>query len=94
MAELNKERVPAEATHTVALTARAHAEIVGVTEVKSFDEQSVALDTACGQLVLEGESLHVGTLDMARGVLVVDGKITAFYYVDTPSVRKKGLFRA
>ena len=93
MVDVNKARVPEPAAHAVSLTARAHAEITGVSEVKSFDEQGVMLDTACGRLVIEGEGLHVGTLDMARGVLMVDGKITAFYYVDTGSARKKSLFR-
>ena len=94
MVEGNKARAPETAAHTVLLAARAHAEIGGVSEVKSFDEQGVMLDTACGRLVIEGEGLHVGTLDMARGMLMIDGKITAFYYVDTNGARKKGLFRS
>lgn len=93
MADLSKDKAPNEAAHTVSLVARSHAEIGGVIEVKSFDEQSVVLDTVCGQLVLEGEGLHVGALDMARGVLVIDGRQTALYYMDAPTARKKGFFR-
>lgn len=93
MAELSKDKAPSESAHTVSLSARSHAEIGGVTEVKSFDEQSVVLDTVCGQLVLEGEGLHVGTLDMARGVLVIDGRQTALYYIEASTGRKKGFFR-
>ena len=93
MADMNKDKVQGEAAHTVSLSARMRAEIGGVSEVKSFDEQGVVLDTACGQLTLEGEGLHVGTLDMTRGVLTVDGRIGALYYTDGPTARKKGFFR-
>ena len=93
MADINRDKAQNESAHTVSLAARSHAEIAGVIEVKSFDEQSVVLDTVCGQLVLEGEGLHVGALDMTRGVLVIDGRQTAFYYMDAPTTRKKGFFR-
>lgn len=93
MTDFNQDKTHSEAAHTVSLAARAHVEIGGAVEVKSFDEQSVVLDTVCGQLLLEGEGLHVGTLDMARGMLVINGKITALYYTDAPAARKKGLFR-
>lgn len=76
--------------HTLSLAARTRAEIEGVREVESFDEQSVILMTDCGELTLEGEGLHVGTLDMTRGVVAVDGRISAVYYSDgTPA--KRGL---
>lgn len=78
--------------HTLALHSRAHAELSGVTEVNSFDETCVVLSTVCGELTVEGEELRVGTLDMARGLLVIDGKVSALYYTETRQTRRKGLF--
>ena len=74
--------------HTLSLTARTRAEIEGVREVESFDEQSVILMTDCGELTLEGEGLHVGTLDMVRGIVAVDGRISAVYYGDGAPTRR------
>ena len=76
--------------HTLHIDARTRAMIEGVCEVESFDEQSVVLLTDCGEMTLEGEGLHVSTLDMARGVVAVDGRIDAVLYADN-IVPKKGM---
>lgn len=76
--------------HALTLSVREHAVIEGVTEVESFDEQSVILVTDCGELTLEGEGLHVGTLDISRGVVEVQGRICAVLYSDAAPV-KRGL---
>ncbi len=81
-----------EQKHTLTLLARTHVELAGVTEVNSFDEECVVLSTVCGELTVEGAGLRVGTLDMTRGVLVIDGKVSALYYTDTVGTRKKGFF--
>ncbi len=76
--------------HTLHTEARRGAHIEGVREVVSFDEQNVVLQTECGELIVEGEGLHVSTLDMARGVVALDGNVSAFLYAeDAPP--KKGL---
>lgn len=78
--------------HSLSLLSREHAEISGVTEVNSFDEECVVLSTVCGELTVEGAELRVGTLDMTRGILVIDGKISGLYYTETNQIRKKGFF--
>lgn len=74
--------------HTLSAAARAHAEIAGVGEVESFDENTVILFTDCGRMTVEGEGLRVGTLDIARGVVVLDGRIDAIYYSEQESTRR------
>ena len=76
--------------HTVSALARERAEINGVSEVISFDEQSVILVTDCGELTLEGQGLHVGTLDIQRGLVEVTGQIDALIYSDKAAA-KRGL---
>ena len=78
--------------HSLSLLSREHAEISGVTEVNSFDEECVVLSKVCGELTVEGDGLRVGTLDMTRGILVIDGKISGFYYTETNQTGKKGFF--
>ena len=96
MADIKKEA--GAVGHSLSLLDRTHAEISGVVEVHSFDEEAVVLDTAGGELTLEGTGLRVGVLDLARGVVVVDGTVSALYYTNTGAARKKsrlaGLFRS
>ena len=83
-----------EKKHTLKMAARAHVEICGVLRVDSFDEQSVILLTDCGEMTLEGEELHIGTLDIERGVVSVDGQIGMISYADAVPSRRgfKGRF--
>ena len=74
--------------HTLVLDERTRAEIGGVSEVESFDDQSVVLVTVCGGLTIEGEGLRIGTLDIARGVVEVSGKIAAIFYNDQAPARR------
>ena len=78
--------------HHLQLYARAHADISGVRQVISFDENGVQLITECGELTLEGSDLKVGTLDTQRGVVSVDGRLTGIYYTDDAPRRRLGLF--
>ena len=78
--------------HHLQLNARAHADISGVRQVISFDENGVQLITECGELTLEGSDLKVGTLDIQRGVVSVDGRLTGIYYTDDAPRRRRGLF--
>lgn len=72
---------------------RAHVEIKGMTEVISFDENSVVLATTGGRMLIEGRELRVGELDVKDGNVVVDGHIDSIYYPDAePSERSHGWF--
>lgn len=74
--------------HTLVQTARTHVAITGVSRVNSFDEQSVLLVTDCGELCIEGEGLHVAVLDVERGVVELDGRISAVLYSDAVPQRR------
>jgi sporulation protein YabP len=87
MAEQGME---AEKKHTLTARARAYMQITGVVEVDSFDDRTVQLQTDCGELTLEGEELHIGTLDIGRGIVEVTGRINGCYYQDG-APQKRGL---
>ena len=55
--------------HTVSLRAREGLEVRGVTDVISFDEQAVVLQTVCGTMTVEGASLHIHVLSMEEGIV-------------------------
>lgn len=75
---------------TVLLKDRAHLELNGVLDVVSFDEGAVLLRTGQGEMTVEGDALHITTLDLEKGLLAVDGKISAVFYTGEGSERKKG----
>ena len=81
-----------EQVHAFSSRAREGIEIAGVKEVISFDEGGVALETVCGNMAIEGEGLHVTTLSLSEGKVVVDGRINGVYYYESKPAVKRGLF--
>ncbi len=76
--------------HGILIKAREHLEITAVTDVISFDEDSVCLETSMGEMLIEGEGLKVGTLDTAKGIVILDGRINGLYY-RTEQPKRRGL---
>ena len=79
-------------THSFSSKSRNGINIFGVTDVISFDESGVALETTCGNMALEGEGLHITVLNINDGNVVVEGRINGLYYYDTKVTSKKGFF--
>ena len=52
----------------------------GVTEVVSFDEESVVLKTGLGTLLVQGRQLQLKTLTLDGGQVAVEGNIGALTY--------------
>jgi len=70
---------------------RARATLTGVTDVESFDENAVILHTHGGRLVLTGSGLHVSSLQLEDGKLLLEGAIDSASYEG--ATRKGGFFR-
>ena len=77
--------------HGITLDGRNKLKITGVTEVESFDEFEVVLNTTCGELTVEGRELHVERLTVDSGEIVITGNINAIKYEDAPAP-KSGIF--
>ncbi|MBQ8397110.1 MAG: sporulation protein YabP [Clostridia bacterium] len=77
--------------HAITLRDRAQLQISGVCEVISFDDASVVLRTTRGAMTVEGENLHVSTLDIDRGEVILDGTVNGIYYTGDGS-EKSGFF--
>ena len=73
------------------LTNREHLELDGIEDVLSFDETSVYLVTKNGNLLVEGTDLHITTLNVESGDLVIEGYVRSMAYNDKES-GKKGSF--
>ena len=71
--------------HTLQLKERRNLTMSGVTEVVSFDDTSVVLQTALGTLIVQGQELQLKTLSQEGGQVAVDGTVSALIYEEPRS---------
>ena len=76
--------------HSLSLDERHRLAVTGVSEVLSFDENEVVMDTTLGLLTVEGEGLHVEKLSLDVGELTLEGSVQCLCYSHDRS--KKGSF--
>ena len=67
-------------THSLQLQQRQKLAVTGVTEVVSFDEEAVVLNTHLGPLVVQGSGLQLKTLSVEGGQVAVEGQVCALVY--------------
>ena len=86
------ENITAAEKNDILIRSRKHIDITGVRDVVSFDDRAVVMVTSGGDMTVEGEDLKIGTLDTEKGVVSVDGKISAVIYYDEAPTEKRRLF--
>ena len=80
-----QEKLP----HKLTLNERSALTVTGATEVVSFDEGAVVLQTSMGTLVVQGQGLQLKTLSTDGGQVAVEGTVSSLTYEQT---RQKGGF--
>ena len=86
-----QKNAPAEKPFSLVIDRRARATLTGVTDVECFDENTVILHTHGGRLTLTGSGLHVSSLLLEDGKLLLEGAIDSAAY-DGPAGKRKGGF--
>ncbi|MBQ2972854.1 MAG: sporulation protein YabP [Clostridia bacterium] len=77
--------------HNLVLEDRRMLTVSGVSDVDSFDEETVVVFTDLGELTIRGANLHINRLSVEVGELTVEGNIAALIYSDdTP--KNSGFF--
>lgn len=66
--------------HSLTLHERKKLTLTGITEVVSFDENSVVMHTPLGTLVVQGSGLQLKTLTPEGGAVTVTGEVTDLSY--------------
>lgn len=66
--------------HRLSLNERKELSVTGVTEVVSFDEETVVLRTALGTLIIQGSGLHLNNLSLNGGQVEVSGTVSTLVY--------------
>ena len=66
--------------HKLTLNQRNNLTMTGVTEVVSFDENAVVVQTDLGRLLIQGQELKLKTLSPEVGLVEVNGNVCALIY--------------
>ncbi len=76
--------------HTFYLQNRSAVTLTGVSEVVSFDENQVVMDTDMGLLTLKGKDLKVSRLSVEKGEADLEGQVDSLVYSSNEAYRKTG----
>lgn len=79
--------------HKLQLSERKVLTMTGVTEVVSFDENAVVLQTSLGLLIVQGQQLSLKNLSLDGGQVAVEGSISALAYEEPRRSGWRRLFR-
>lgn len=86
---MQQEKQRIKIPHSVIMENRSSVSLTGVTEMGSFDEQSVVIYTDYGEIHLRGNKLHISKLSLDTNEVNIDGEIEALIYTQN---KKSGNF--
>lgn len=77
-------------SHTITLDNREKLQASGITDILSFDEETIVAQTNDGILIIRGSNLHITSLNLEKGSLIADGSVTGLNY-DNETAQSGGL---
>ena len=86
------KKLSRQTTQNLILENREKLSVSGVLKVRSFDDETVEIETELGVLVICGEELHINKLSIDNSELSVEGYISSCEYNDSEGSRSKGGF--
>lgn len=75
--------------HKIVVIGRKSGTISGVSDVLSFDENEIILDTEMGLLTIRGKELHISRLSLELGETDLDGKVDSMVYSERGHKKKQ-----
>lgn len=79
--------------HQILWKERKQGSVTGVTDVVSFDESAILLETDLGMLTLKGKDLHISRLSLETGEVDMEGTIDSMVYSGSGPSSKGGLLK-
>ncbi len=86
----DRKRVSTPFQHRLVITEREAIIVDGVSNVESFDDQEVILETSSGMLMLHGKDFHIKQLNLDQGNLTIEGYITGLEYAEEMGKKARG----
>ena len=68
--------------HLLQLENRASLTLSGITDIDRFDEREIVVYTQLGELTITGRELHIRSISIEAGDLIVEGDIWGMLYGD------------
>ncbi len=87
-----EEKSTVKLPHSLILENRKLLTLSGISDVDSFDEETVIAYTSMGELIIKGKDLHINKLSLETGELTLDGQICSMTYSDNQPKGKSGIF--
>lgn len=81
-----EEKKSVKTPHSLILENRCTLTATGVSNVDSFDEQTIVAYTDLGQLVIKGTKLQINKLNIDTGELTINGNVSSMSYSETQLV--------
>ncbi|MBE6674768.1 MAG: hypothetical protein E7596_06645 [Ruminococcaceae bacterium] len=78
--------------HDVLIKSRQRMEMTGISDVSSFDEAEIIVQTGSSGVSIEGENLKIEKFNSENGELVLNGSINGMFYYSKKSSKKKKTF--
>ena len=78
--------------HNIIMEDRHILTVSGVSDVDSFDEQSIIIFTEMGELTVRGADLHINRLSLEIGEILVEGQIDSLVYSQREMNKQGGFF--
>lgn len=75
--------------HKLMLNNRKACNLTGVSDVLSFDENEIILETDQGMLMMKGKDLHVNRLMLDKGEVDIDGRVDSITYSEQSGKAQK-----
>lgn len=79
---MTEEKKPVKVPHSLIVENRRVLTATGVSNVDSFDEQTIVAYTDLGQLIIRGAQLKINKLNIETGELTLNGEIISLTYAE------------
>ncbi len=76
--------------HKLIMQNRQKVDLTGITEVISFDNKVIELETVEGAVRFAGEGLHVKRLTLEKGEVELEGRIQEIIYHESQKAKTAG----
>jgi sporulation protein YabP len=83
------KKIRSASRHSLHIDRRESVAVSGMTDVISFDEETVIGETEMGIIIIRGNNLHVNRINLENGELSVSGEIDGITY-ENPGGYSKG----
>lgn len=75
--------------HKITVIGRKSGTITGISDVLSFDENEILLDTDMGRMSIKGKELHISRLSLELGEAEMEGKVDSISYSEKGHKKKQ-----